>query len=171
MPRSDSFLSNYGVLSMKFIHKISIFKISIFLLGLLSVILTVQSAYAGPAVPGTFTDIAASVMNPSTIPMNFFDGTVAAVICTIRLQLCGKVELVIVATAIVILGFLILANKMSWTYALLISICIILFIHPEILVVPILRIFMGFDIPVVSDGLAVFGRICTCKYVNMVPWF
>ncbi len=124
-----------------------------------------------PPAAGPFQNMIATTYNvfkdPTSAPTELMPGSVAAVVCSIRLMFCGKVELVIVATAIFLLGLMMLTRKLRWPYALLIIVCIIIFINPELLIKTILSDFMGLNI----EPLGWFAQVCTCKYINKIPWF
>ena len=116
---------------------------------------------------GAISGILNAAIDPSTIPTTVSPGSVSGVVCSIRLLMCGKLELVIVSTAIFMMGLLIMAKKLKWPYAIVMITAIVIFIRPQALVDVILSDFMGIHI----EPLAWFAHICTCTLVNQIPWF
>ena len=107
-----------------------------------------------------------AAMDPSSIPTTLIPGSFSAVLCSIRLIVCGKLAVAIVATALFLLGMLIMTKKIRWPYAILIISMIILFLAPQNLVKVILVDFMGLNVA----PLGLFGSVCTCTIVNQIPW-
>ena len=84
-----------------------------------------------------------------------FPGSMAAILCDIRRFLSGEVTMVIVATAIFIIGLMVLTNRINWGYIVLVIICSFILTNPEYLT----RAIMG----------PVFGqltRLCLCVDLN-----
>lgn len=119
------------------------------------------------AMENAMSGIINAAIDPSTIPTTLAPGSISAVLCSIRLLFCGKVEYVVISTAIFLLGIAIINKKIRWPYAILIITCIVILAKPQVVVKMILEDFMGITIA----PLGWFADICTCTLVNQIPWF
>jgi type IV secretory pathway VirB2 component (pilin) len=122
---------------------------------------------ANPDTVDKVKTVVQAVLDPTSIPQAVAPGSVWGVVCSIRLFVCGKVAVVIIAIAVFTLGMLIIAKKLRWPYAIMMVGFISIFAAPEFLVGNILRGgFFGLEIPVLSDALALFAHLCTCTVLD-----
>ena len=130
---------------------------SFILLLLLAQLVIVDHAFAGAVVSGAIS----GALNTNTIPSSLMPGSMAALLCGFRWLFCGQVLLVIVATAVFVMGLLLMSQKLTWQYALLIIVFTSMLTMPEKLVIVVVHSgeFFGLNL----DFLDVFAKVCTCK--------
>jgi hypothetical protein len=137
-------------------------KVLYIILALAANLLVIASAQA--MAPSIAQDVIGGAINPETIPATLAKGSISALLCGFRLLLCGQVAIVIIATAIFVMGMMIMNRKLSWQYAILMISFIVLFTMPEVLVGMISHLdIFGLDLP-----LHFFSDVCTCKLAATV---
>ncbi len=108
-------------------------------------------------------------INPNTIVSSMAPGSMGALLCSFRWEFCGKVTLVIVATAIFMIGLMTMTRKITWPYVILILSFTMILIKPEALVIAVVDGANVFNLLRDDEdkksmrAMSLFARVCTCK--------
>ncbi len=119
---------------------------------LITAILLANMLFAPYAFAGEFLTTLTNLINTLPVASTLFPNSIGAFLCDIRRLMCpnGGIVITIIAVNVFMIGIMILNNKISWSYVVMMTAFAILLADPEMLASQVLGI-TGF-----------FPNICLC---------